>query len=107
MRYLAWVAVFSLQIGMFVCGMGVDVCHAADTTADSQLSQPLHSDQQPSSGVDQTCAAHAAHLFLNTPPFHQQACSLRLEPLRFFTSITLPEILQRIEQPPKEALINS
>jgi len=31
MRYLAWIAVFSLQLGMFVCGAGIDVCHAADT----------------------------------------------------------------------------
>ncbi|MDQ6974839.1 MAG: hypothetical protein Q9M10_08120, partial [Mariprofundaceae bacterium] len=58
MRYWAWLAIFSLQIGMFVCGSGIDVCHANAAPIPIEAS---HVDDSPenSSDIDTVCVAHA------------------------------------------------
>jgi len=99
MRYLAWIAVFSLQIGMFVCGAGIDVCHAADAPAHIASSQS--DTDHDSSPIDQTCAAHAAHVFLGQPSNIQGESCPHPEQVNLLTSLNLPEILHLIEQPPK------
>ncbi|MFQ5346211.1 MAG: hypothetical protein ACE5DZ_09690 [Mariprofundus sp.] len=103
MRYLAWIAVFSLQMGMFVCGAGIDVCHAADVPAHVELSssQSDNDHQDQNAPVDQTCAAHAAHVFLGQPAFHQAQPVIGLASPALLTSLNLPEILHLIEQPPR------
>ncbi len=99
MRYLAWIAVFSLQIGMFICGAGIDVCHAADAPAQIQVS---HSDTgHQNMPIDQTCTAHAAHVFLGQLAFCQNQPTIHSESVNLLTSLNLPEILYLIEQPPK------
>jgi len=100
MRYLAWIAVFSLQLGIFVCGAGIDVCHAADAPAQIQLS-PSHSDTGQQSNPIETCAAHAAHVFLGQPLFNQSQPDTSIELVNLLVSLNLPEILHLIEQPPK------
>ena len=115
MRYLAWIAVFSLQLGMFVCGAGIDVCQASDAPElasgqslslsigpDHELS-PLSSSQtgnHSNTPVD-TCAAHAAHVFLGQPVFHQAQPDAGIELVTLLASLNLPEIIHLIEQPPK------
>jgi hypothetical protein len=125
MRYLAWIAVLSLQLGMFVCGAGIDVCHAADEPAHAAIGGPAaaltpvaltsiaqHVSAEPASPadnpvdqsgspIDQTCSAHAAHVFLgqlhdqpNGPDIHRGQAAL-------LSALNLPEILNRIEQPPQ------
>jgi len=99
MRYLAWIAVFSLQMGMFICGAGIDVCHAADAPAHIVSSQS--NPDQNSAPIDQTCAAHAAHVFLGQPSnIHSQSCA-HPESAGLLASLNLPEVLHLIEQPPK------
>jgi len=100
MRSLAWIAVFSLQMGMFVCGAGIDVCHAAaDAPAHVESSQTnTDHDNVP---VDQTCAAHAAHVFLGQPGNDQSQPDAHTGPVNLLASLNLPEILHLIEQPPK------
>jgi len=100
MRYLAWIAIFSLQLGMFVCGAGIDVCHAADAPAHIQLS-PSQSDTSHQAAPIETCTAHAAHVFLGQPAFHQSQPDMHIELVNVLTSLNLPEILHLIEQPPK------
>jgi len=99
MRYLAWIAVFSLQMGMFVCGAGIDVCHAADTPAHIASSQS--NTDHDSSPIDQTCVAHAAHVFLGQPLFNHSQPDTNIELVNMLISLNLPEILHLIEQPPK------
>ncbi len=114
MRYLAWVAVFSLQMGMFVCGAGIDVCHAADTPAETaslhaagQASDigTTSADHSPSgdrSGpVEPACSAHAAHVFLGLPDYGQTRAERWIERLSLPVSLNLPEIFNLIEQPPR------
>jgi len=99
MRYLAWMAVFSLQLGMFVCGAGIDVCHAAD--APTHIASSQSDTDHSSSPIDQTCVAHAAHVFLGqSVHIHSQTC-VHPEPANRLASLNLPEILHLIEQPPK------
>jgi len=98
-RYLAWIAVFSLQMGMFVCGAGIDVCHAADAPAHIASSQS-NTDHN-SAPIDQTCAAHAAHVFLDQPSHAQSQSCAHPEQVNLLASLNLPEILHLIEQPPR------
>jgi len=99
MRYLAWIAFFSLQMGMFVCGAGIDVCHAADAPAHIASSQSnMNHDISP---IDQTCAAHAAHTFLGQVSNTQSQPCAHPESVNLLASLNLPEILHLIEQPPK------
>jgi len=100
MRYLAWIAVFSLQMGMFVCGAGIDVCHAADAPAHIASSQSGSTDHD-SSPIDQTCAAHAAHVFLGQQGNAQSQTCAHPGAVNRLASLNLPEILHLIEQPPK------
>ena len=76
MRYLAWVAIFSLQMGMFVCGAGIDVCHAADAPAHIEATQS--NDNSDAGAVDSTCAAHAAHVFLSPPIYIKASLTIML-----------------------------
>lgn len=99
MRYLAWIAVFALQMGMFVCGAGIDVCHAADTPAHIASSQS--NTDHDSFPIDQTCAAHAAHIFLGQPGNAQSQACAHPELVNLLASLNLPEILYLIEQPPR------
>ncbi len=103
MRYLAWIAVFSLQMGMFVCAAGIDVCHAADTPAqlEATLSYPDHDNSTENNSVDQTCSAHAAHVFLGPADHAQSQPEAYVEPAIRLISLNLPEILHLIEQPPR------
>jgi len=111
MRTLAWLALFSLQLGIFVCGAGIDVCHAtgADTTlavTQSEMLQPAGllppaDNDHESSPIDQTCSAHAAHVFLGQPAFHKSPSDMHLEAINLLSSLNLPEVFHLIEQPPK------
>jgi len=110
MRYLAWIAVLSLQLGMFVCGAGIDVCDAADAPAHistqtsdqiEQVPSPVQSDHNHSNTPIDTCAAHAAHVFLGQPAFNQGQPDSSIESIHLLASLNLPEILHLIEQPPK------
>ena len=118
MRYLAWVAVLSLQLGIFVCGAGIDVCDAADASAQhstqslihsfnqslsqNELSQsPFQSDRSHSNTPIDTCAAHAAHVFLDQPIFNQAQPDTSIALVTLLASLNLPEIFHLIEQPPK------
>ena len=99
MRSLAWIAIFSLQMGMFVCGAGIDVCHAADAPAHIASSQS--DTDHDSSPIDQTCAAHAAHVFLGQPAYDQSQADNGNKPVNLLASLNLPEIYHLIEQPPR------
>jgi len=99
MRYLAWVAIFSLQMGMFVCGAGIDVCHAADAPAHIESSQSPHpSDALP---VDSTCAAHAAHVFLSPPVYNQSQFDSYTASVKTLISVNFFDVYSLIEHPPK------
>jgi len=100
MRYVAWMAVFALQMGMFVCGAGIDVCHAADAPAHIASSQS-HTNQH-SSPIDQTCAAHAAHVFLDQPVHTPSRPCAHPGPVNRLASLNIPEIIHLIEQPPRQ-----
>ncbi|RLL51731.1 hypothetical protein D8Y20_08570 [Mariprofundus sp. EBB-1] len=100
MRYLALIAVFSLQLGMFVCGAGIDVCHAADAPAQIQLS-PSQSDTDHQTAPIEVCSAHAAHTFLGQLTFQPNQQDMHIEPVNLLASLNLPEIFNLIEQPPK------
>jgi len=99
MRILAWVAIFSLQMGMFVCGAGIDVCHAADTP--SHIASPQTNHNHDSSPIDQTCSAHAAHVFLGQLINDKGISDMPLEQVNIPTSLNLPEIFRLIDQPPR------
>jgi len=110
MRILAWVAVFSLQLGMFVCGAGIDVCPAVDAPAQARLSpaqlspaqlSPFHSDTGHQAAPIETCAAHAAHVFLGQAINNHGTYDLPLELVNIPTSLNFPEIAHFIDQPPK------
>ncbi len=100
MRYLAWIAVFSLQLGIFVCGAGIDVCDAADAPSQIKLSSSLADKSHPNT-PESTCAAHAAHVFLNQPLIQQMAEVRHIALITSLVDLTLSEIPHRIEQPPK------
>jgi len=99
MRYLAWVAIVSLQMGMFVCGAGIDVCHAADDPAHIEGSQSTNnSDTLP---VDSTCVAHAAHVFLSLPIYNQSQSDNYTASVNTPLSLNLFEVHYLIDHPPK------
>jgi len=99
MRYLAWVAIFSLQVGMFVCGAGIDVCHAADAPAHIEASQSNNTSDTPS--ADSNCAAHAAHVFLSLPIYNQGQPDNYATAVNLLLSLNLFEVHDLIEHPPK------
>ncbi|MDQ6996882.1 MAG: hypothetical protein Q9M82_05405 [Mariprofundus sp.] len=99
MRILVWVAVLSLQMGIFVCGAGIDVCQAADTT--SHIASSQTDNNHDNSTVDQTCAAHAAHVFLGQAINNHGISAMPLEQVNIPASLNLPEIAHFIDQPPK------
>ncbi len=107
MRLLAWLAVFSLQLGMFVCGAGIDVCHAADASMVSNEASLLpdmpaddDADVAPS---DQVCTAHAAHVFLGVAVPTGAKALPHIDVAMFPAALQLPECDHLIEQPPKFA----
>ncbi len=107
MRLLAWLAVFSLQLGMFVCGAGIDVCHAADASMVSNEASLLpdmptddDADVTPS---DQVCTAHAAHVFLGAAVPTGAKVLPHIDVAMFPVALQLPECDHLIEQPPKFA----
>ena len=99
MRYMAWIAIISLQMSMFVCGAGIDVCHASDAPAHIEVSQSTSDGSN--APVDQVCAAHAAHVFLGHVGEEDNVVSTHIEVTDFLTALQIPEILNLIEQPPK------
>jgi len=99
MRYLAWVAIFSLQMGMFVCGAGIDVCHAADAPAHIEATQSNNSSD--AGVVDSTCAAHAAHVFLSPPIYNQSQSDNYATLVNAALPMNLFEVHYLIEHPPK------
>jgi len=99
MRYLAWVAIFSLQMGMFVCGAGIDVCHAADTPAHIEATQSNNSSD--AAPIDSTCAAHAAHVFLSPPTYHQSQSDHYATRVNASLPLSFFEVHDLIEHPPK------
>ena len=98
MRYLAWIAVFSLQLGIFVCEAGVDVCHDTNSIQCSLSS----SDDDHASVPSESCVAHAAHAFLGYIVFQYDEPDLELVPMGLFTSLATSEVFLLIEQPPKQ-----
>lgn len=96
---MAWIAIISLQMGMFVCGAGIDVCHAADAPAHVELQQS-NSDTD-SAPVDQVCAAHAAHVFLGQTLNKEGAMAAPIEIINLLSALHIPEVMSLIEQPPK------
>jgi len=100
MRYLAWLAIFSLQMGMFVCGAGIDVCHAADAPAHVTVSQG-DGNQSDSNGIDSICVAHAAHTFLWQESDAQGQIYTPNQRASLFMPFYFSEIFYLIEQPPK------
>jgi len=100
MRYLALIAVFSLQLSMFVCGAGIDVCHAADTTAQIQLSSSQSDTGQQSSPIE-ICAAHAAHTFLAQASLKDSQVDSQITKVEHVVSLHLLDVSHLIEQPPK------
>jgi len=54
MRYMTWIAIISLQMSMFVCGAGIDVCHAADAPAHIETTQS-NNNSSDAAPVDSTC----------------------------------------------------
>jgi len=100
MRYMAWIAIFSLQLGMFVCEAGVDVCHADETSSQIQLS-PSQSDNDHATNSIDTCAAHAAHVFLGHTTFNYDESVHVIKSVGLLTSLNIPEFFLLIDQPPK------
>jgi len=100
MRYWAWLAIFSLQIGMFVCGSGIDICHANAAPVSVKIS---HVDANPekSSDVDAVCVAHAAHVFFWQETDDQIQINGHPKRTSFFITQYIPEFFNQIEQPPK------
>ncbi len=100
MRYMAWIAIISLQMSMFVCGAGIDVCHAADAPAHLEATQSSNhsSDAAP---VDSTCAAHAAHVFLSPPTYNQSESDNYATAANLLLSLNLFEVQHLIEHPPQ------
>jgi hypothetical protein len=99
MRYMAWIAIISLQMSMFVCGAGIDVCHAADAPAHIEATQSSNSsDVLP---VDSTCAAHAAHVFLSLPTNNQSQSDNYVTSVSTLLSMNFFEVHYLIEHPPK------
>jgi len=100
MRYIAWVAFFSLQMGMFVCSAGIDVCHAADTSSQIQLSSSQSDADQQSSPLE-TCSAHAAHTFLAQASLKDSQIDIQITKAEFMLALQLLDVAHLIEQPPK------
>jgi len=99
MRYLAWIAIFSLQMSMFVCESGIDVCLASDTPAHVESTQA--SLDHSNFAIDATCSAHAAHVFLGAPAHYQPQVFTHSKTTLWLTSLNILEFSNRIEQPPK------
>jgi len=100
MRYLVWIAVFSLQLGIFVCGAGIDVCYADSNSSQTQLTPSQSGDDHPSTPIN-TCVAHAAHVFLSQPAFHPRQSDDAFALYNRLAAPNLLEISHLIEQPPK------
>ncbi len=100
MRYLAWIALFSLQLGMFVCEAGVDVCHASSNSSQVQGS-PSESGGEHTVNPPNTCASHAAHIFLAPVEFTHDESNHVAESISLLVSLNIPEVFSFIEQPPK------
>jgi len=99
MRYLAWIAIFSLQWGMFVCGAGIDVCHASEPSYVE--SQKNHSSHESSTAEDTVCVAHAAHVFFWQESPEQQQSYRHAQRVDLPTILYFSEVFSLIEQPPK------
>ncbi|WP_072659959.1 hypothetical protein [Mariprofundus micogutta] len=99
MRYLAWIAVFSLQMGIFICGSGVGECYASDTPAHIEASKS--NPNQDGAPIDQICSAQCAHIFMGQLSNNQIQPEIYVEPVNLLASLNLPEIFNLIEQPPK------
>ena len=100
MRYLAWIAIFSLQLSIFVCEAGVDVCYVGSTPSQVQLFPSDQGDNHVEDSID-NCAAHAAHVFLGYITFHHDEPKQMVEPMGLLGSLIIPEVFSLIEQPPK------
>jgi len=86
-------------MSMFVCGAGIDVCHAADAPAHIEATQSSNSsDVLP---VDSTCAAHAAHVFLSLPTCNQSQSDNYATPANSLLALNLFEVHYLIDHPPK------
>ena len=99
MRYMAWIAIISLQMSMFVCGAGIDVCHA--TYAPAHIEATQSSDNSDVVPVDSTCAAHAAHVFLSPPIYNQSQSDSYNTPANTWLAMNFFEVHSLIEHPPK------
>jgi len=99
MRTISWIAILCLQIGIFTCSMGVDVCQAADSSSHIATSQSDNSHH--GALIDATCVAHAAHVFADLSPQNSSQADTHVAQIRTFASLTLPEIPHAIEHPPK------
>jgi len=99
MRFMSWIAIFCLQIGIFTCSMGIDVCQASDGASyvTNSQSDGAHDDLPAGS----TCIAHAAHVFVGLPAHQDSQSDAHIAKIRVFVSLALPDILHAIEHPPK------
>jgi len=100
MRYMAWIAFFSLQMGMFICSVGIDVCHAAGAPTQIQLSSSQHDSDQQSAPLE-TCAAHAAHTFLVQISLKDIQAHTHIAEAERVLALQLLDVSHLIEQPPK------
>ncbi|MDX8413317.1 MAG: hypothetical protein R8J85_04445 [Mariprofundales bacterium] len=101
MRTISWVAIFCLQIGIFTCSMGIDVCQAADSSSHIATSQSDSSHH--GALIDASCVAHAAHIFADLSPQNSSQADAHVAKIKVFTSLALPEVLHAIEHPPKHS----
>jgi len=99
MRYLAWIAIFSLQMSMFVCESGIDVCLGSDVPAHVESTQA--SLDHSNFAIDATCSAHAAHVFLGAPAHHQAQAFAHNQASLWLSSLNILKFFKRIEQPPQ------
>jgi len=99
MRYLAWVAMLSLQMGMFVCGAGFDVCPTSGTSSYMETQQD--SSNSNTTASDSVCVAHALHVFLwqESPEQYMPYVHAKRSETSLVSHIS--EVFSLIEQPPK------
>jgi len=100
MRYLALIAVISLQLSIFVCESGIDVCHTDGATSQVQLYSYQSDAEQGSSSVE-PCSAHAAHTFLAENFLQERQVYIQIEGVENLASLQNLEFYHLIEQPPK------
>ncbi len=100
-KSIAWLAVFALQIGMFGCLAGVDICHAGTTQSIETHADSQPANDMPDAGDDTPCMAHATHVFVATHAA-STAKATGSHAVDGFHPLPVPhELLTRIEQPPK------